>query len=83
MWSTLSVKFLRVEAQSSSDQHLPPSFTRDLDLILIVLNKQDVFADHGKRQAAGYNKHYGLLEKYNYANIREGLTSKTNLLVHK
>ena len=74
-----------VEAQSSSDHHPPPSFKRHLDLILVALNEQDVFADSGNRsrQVAGYNKCYGLLEKYNYANIREWLTSKTNLLVHK
>ena len=74
-----------VKAQSSSDHHPPPSFKRDLDLILVALNEQDVFADRGNRsrQVAGYNKCYGLLEKYNYANIQEWLTSKTNLLVHK
>ena len=72
-----------VDAQSSSDRHPSPSFKRDLDLILAALNEQDVFVDHGSRKVAGYNKHHGLLENYNYANIQEWLVSKTNLLVHK
>ena len=62
-----------VEAQSSSDRHPSPSFKKDLDLILAALNEQDVFVDHGSREVAGYNKHHGLLEKYNYANIQEWL----------
>ena len=71
-----------VEAKSSSDHHPPPSFTRDLNMIIVVLNEQDVFSDHGTRKVSGYNKCYGLLEKYNYANIQDWLTSKTHLLEH-
>ena len=41
------------------------------------------FSDHGTRKVSGYNKCYGLLEKYNYANIQDWLTSKTHLLVHR
>ena len=72
-----------VEANSSSDHHPPPCFIRDLNLILVVLNEQDVFSDQGTRKVSGYNKRHGLLEKYNYANIQEWLTLKTHLLVHR
>ena len=44
-----------VEAKSSSDHHPPPSFTRDLNMIIVVLNEQDVFSDHGTRKVSGYN----------------------------
>jgi len=44
---------------NSSDHHPPPCFIRDLNLILVVLNEQDVFSDQGTRKISGYNKRYG------------------------
>lgn len=72
-----------IEAECSSDHHPIPSFKKDLDLILTTLSEQDVFVNHGNRKLIGYNKHHGLLEKYNYTNIQEWLTSKTSLLIYK
>ena len=66
-------------SKPNSNYHPTPSFSKDFNMILKVLNDQEVFITKRNRGHTSYKHKNGLLEQYNSEKLSEWLISKIEL----